>query len=318
MRLTLPLLFAAAALSPACQRGGGHPTAPAGTPVILISVDTLRADHLPTYGYRAVATPHIDALARRGVVFENAYTTCPLTLPAHASVLTGRVPPDHGVRNNLGYVLKPGVPTLQGRLRARGYATGGAVSAYVMRGDTGLREGFDFYDDVPVTSLSTESAGRVQRAGAQTAARLLEFARGAGGRPLFLFLHLYEPHLPYEPPEPFRSAAAHPYDGEIAAADAVVGDFLGALDKSGLLDRALVILTSDHGEGLGDHGEADHGILLYREALHVPLIVKLPGDARAGRRVSAPVGLIDVLPTLGQTLGLDLPADLPGDRKSVV
>jgi arylsulfatase A-like enzyme len=314
MRPPLLLLLAAAAVasSGACRRAGGHPSAPGGTPVVLISIDTLRADHLPAYGYRGVATPHIDALARRGVVFENAYTTCPLTLPAHASLLTGRVPPAHGVRNNLGYTLKPGLATLQGALRARGYATGAAVSAYVMRGGTGLREGFDFYDDVPVTGPATESAGRVQRPGAETAARLLEFARSAGPRPLFLFLHLYEPHLPYEPPPAFRSAAAHPYDGEIAAADAVVGDFLAALQSAGLADRALVVLTSDHGEGLGDHGEADHGILLYREALHVPLIVTLPKDARAGERVSAPVGLIDVLPTLGQVLGLDLPNDLPG------
>jgi choline-sulfatase len=310
-RLPFAILLAAALVPVAC-RGGGGLAAPAGTPVILISIDTLRADHLPAYGYRGVATPHIDALARRSVLFENAYTPCPLTLPAHASLLSGRLPPGHGVRNNLGYVLRPDVPTLPRLLRARGYATGAAVSAYVLRGETGLREGFDFYDDAPVTGASTESAGLVQRPGAKTAARLLEFAQGAAGRPLFLFLHLYEPHLPYEPPPPFRAAAAHPYDGEIAAADAVVGDFLAALDRSGVLDRAIVVLTSDHGEGLNDHGEADHGILLYREALHVPLMVKLPGGARGGERVATPVGLIDVLPTLGQTLGLDLPKDLPG------
>jgi arylsulfatase A-like enzyme/tetratricopeptide (TPR) repeat protein len=306
------LLIASTAVAAGCHREGGVSVA-TGTPVVLVSIDTLRADHLPAYGYRAVATPHIDALARRGIVFENAYTPCPLTLPAHVSMLTGLLPPAHGVRNNLGYTLKPGAtPTLQELLRAKGYATGAAVSAYVMRGDTGLRAGFDFYDEVPPSPVAAESAGRVQRPGAETAARLLEFARGVGGKPAFLFLHLYEPHLPYEPPEPFRSASTHPYDGEIATADAVVGEFLSALEADGVLDRALVILTSDHGEGLGDHGEADHGILLYREALHVPLIIKLPGDARAGTRVATPAGLIDLLPTLGAAMDLRVPGDLPG------
>jgi arylsulfatase A-like enzyme len=300
------------AASAACARAPRHPAVPAGTPVVVVSIDTLRADRLPAYGYRGGATPRIDALAREGVLFENAYTTCPLTLPAHASLLTGRLPPEHGVRNNLGYALRPGAhPTLQGLLKARGYATGAAVSAYVLRGETGMREGFDFYDDVPAT-VATDSAGRVQRAGPETVARLRAFVDRSAGRPLFLFLHLYEPHLPYEPPEPFRGAARHPYDGEIAAADAAVGTFLDALRAAGLYDRALVVLTSDHGEGLGDHGEDDHGILLYREALHVPLIVRLPGEARAGRRVAEPVGLIDVLPTVAQLLGLPAPAGLPG------
>ncbi len=297
----------------ACHRTPRPPTLAAGTPVVLITIDTLRADHLPAYGYRGVATPHLDALAAEGVLFESAWTPCPLTLPAHASLLTGRLPEAHGVRNNLGYVLPPGThPTLTGLLRARGYATGAAVSAYVLRGDTGLREGFDFYDEVPAATVATDSAGRVQRAGAETVARLLGFVRRTPSRPLFLFLHLYEPHLPYAPPEPYRSAAAHPYDGEIAAADAAVGTFVAALKADGIYDRALVVLTSDHGEGLGDHGEADHGILLYREALHVPLIVKLPAGEGGGRRVAAPVGLIDVLPTVASALDLETPADLPG------
>jgi len=305
-------VLVAAAVALSCARAERHPTAPPGTPVVLITIDTLRADHLPAYGYRAVATPHIDALVRESVLFEDAYTPCPLTLPAHASLLTGLLPPRHGVRNNLGYTLAPGTPTLQALLGGSGHATGAAVSAYVMRGDTGLRHGFDFYDEVEASTVSTDSAGRVQRAGRATAERLLAFARGAGGRPLFLFLHLYEPHLPYDPPEPFRSAARHPYDGEIAAADDVVGAFLAQLRALDLYERALVVLTSDHGEGLGDHGEADHGILLYREALHVPMIVKLPGGQGAGRRVAGPVGLIDVLPTVGSLLGLPLPADLQG------
>jgi arylsulfatase A-like enzyme len=306
-------LVALAAAASGCRGAFRAPVLAPGTPVVLVTIDTLRADHLPAYGYRAVATPHLDALAREGVLFENAWTPSPLTLPAHASLLTGRLPEEHGLRNNLGYTLAPGRhATLQGLLRARGYATGAAVSAYVLRGETGLRDGFDVYDEVPAATVATDSAGRVQRAGPETASRLLAFARGTLPRPVFLFLHLYEPHLPYEPPEPFRGAAAHPYDGEIAAADAVLGTFVAELKRAGVYDRALVVLGSDHGEGLGDHGEADHGILLYREALHVPLIVKLPGGDGAGRRVREPVGLVDVLPTVAAVLGLEAPADLPG------
>jgi tetratricopeptide (TPR) repeat protein len=305
------VVFCLALAGAACARGPKDQFP--GAPVVLVSIDTLRADHLPAYGYAGVQTPHLDRFAQDAIVFENAYTHVPLTLPAHVSILTGLLPFEHGVRDNLGYRFDAKAhPTLQGLLKARGYATGAAVSAYVLRGGTGIAEGFDFYDDRIVAPSGTDALGRVQRPGTETAALAARWLEGVKGQPFFLFFHTYEPHAPYEPPEPFKSRYALPYDGEIAAADAVVGGLLDDLRRLGVYDRALVIVLSDHGEGLGEHGEDEHGILLYRWALHVPLLVKLPGSARAGTRVAAPVETIDLLPTVAGMVGLTAPSGLRG------
>jgi arylsulfatase A-like enzyme/tetratricopeptide (TPR) repeat protein len=308
----LRLAFCLLACGLGCHRSV-HPTFP-GAPLVLISIDTLRADHLPAYGYEGVATPAIDALRRDSILFENAYAHCPLTLPSHVSLLTGLLPTEHGVRDNLGYRFAPEAhPTLAALLKGRGYATGAAVSAYVLRRASGLARSFDFYDDVIATTHESLALGQVQRPGDETARRLEEWQAGQeGGRPVFLFLHLYEPHAPYEPPEPFRGRYASAYDGEIAAADAVLGRFLDRLRRAGLYERSVVILLSDHGEGLMEHGERHHGVLLYRWALHVPLLLKLPGGERAGDVVRRPVGLVDVVPTLSRLLGFPPPAGLPG------
>ena len=297
-----------------CGRASREAARFEGAPVVLISVDTLRADRLPAYGYRGVATPAIDALARDAVVFENAYSPAPLTLPAHVSLLSGQLPPRHGVRDNLGYsVTGSGEGTLQALLKKQGYATGAAVSAYVLHRSTGISAGFDFYDDGIDASSGGSAIGPAQRPGAETSRLALEWLAGVGARPFLLFLHLYEPHSPYEAPEPYRSRYPDaPYDAEIAATDAIVGGVIDDLKRRGLYDRALVVLLSDHGEGLGDHGEEHHGILLYREALHVPLLVKLPGAARAGTRVARPVGLVDVMPTIASLVGVEEPTGLAG------
>ncbi|HEV2064086.1 MAG TPA: sulfatase-like hydrolase/transferase [Thermoanaerobaculia bacterium] len=285
-----------------------------GAPVVLISIDTLRADHLPAYGYREVETPHIDALRKAAILFASAFSHSPLTLPSHASAMTGLLPPDHGVRDNLGYRLDgKSHPTLARLAKDHGYATGAAVSAFVLRAATGLSEGFDFYDDAIEAPAQSQAVSQARRPGGETVARAVTWLDGAAGKPVLFFLHLYEPHAPYEPPEPFRSLyAARPYDGEIAAADAIVGTFVKALRDRGLYDRAVVILFSDHGEGLGDHGEDEHGILLYREALHVPLLIKLPGSRRAGETVAPPAGLADLLPTVAGLVGLAAPPGLTG------
>jgi len=285
-----------------------------GAPVILISVDTLRADHLPAYGYLEVETPNIDVLQRDSILFENAYSHCPLTLPSHLSMLTGLLPAEHGVRTNLGYRFDGAAhPTLARILRAQGYATGAAVSAYVLRGATGINESLDFFDDSVGGGVEwTQDLSLLQRPGGETARRALAWAERVKTRPFFLFLHIYEPHLPYEPPEPFRSRYGATYDGEVAASDAVVGEFLGQLKRDGIYDRAMILLVSDHGEGLGDHGEQEHGILLYREVLHVPLLLKLPGSRDAGTRVGEPVGLIDVVPTVTALLKLGASEPLKG------
>ena len=290
----------------------GSQTAPAkAAPVVVISIDTLRADRLPAYGYTGVETPAIDRLRRDAVLFENAYTHSPLTLPSHASLLSGLLPPEHGVRNNIGYRFDPRHQTLATALGARGYATGAAVSAFVLRRASGLDAGFDFYDEV-VTARGAKAVGDVQRDGHETVARALEWLRGASGRPFFLFVHLYEPHTPWTPPAAERDRYGATYEGEIAAADAALGVLLDGLRSLGRYDDALVVLASDHGEGLLDHGEQEHGILLYREALHVPLLVKLPGSERAGTKLAAPAGLRDVLPTIAAALGVPAPAAARG------
>lgn len=281
-------------------------------PVILISIDTLRADHLPVYGYNDGATPAIDAFRKDGILFENAYAHVPLTLPSHVSLLTGQLPPDNGVRNNIGFPFDASKhPTIPSLLEANGYATGAAVSAYVLRGNTGLANAFDFYDD-NIDVKQGQAIGRLQRPGSESEAVaetwISDPSTRPPGKPFFFFLHLFEPHTPYTPPEPFRSRFASPYDGEIATADAIVGRFIGFLKRSAIYDRALIILLSDHGEGLGQHGEDEHGIFLYREDIHVPLIVKLPKSQRANTSVVTPVQLIDVLPTVASVVGIPVKA----------
>jgi arylsulfatase A-like enzyme/tetratricopeptide (TPR) repeat protein len=285
----------------------------AGTPpVVLVTIDTLRADRLPAYGYRGVETPAIDRLRADGILFENAYTHCPLTLPSHVSLLTGRLPPDHGVRNNIGYRFDASLPSLPSLLKARGYATAAAVSAWVLRAETGLGPAFDRYSEVAGGAAGRTSAAELQRPGRETVKAALEFAAAQGERPFFLFVHLFEPHAPYDPPPAERARYGATYEGEIAAADAALGALVDGLRGLGVYDRALVVLASDHGEGLGEHGEEEHGILLYRNVLHVPLIVKLPRALRAGARVARPVGLVDVLPTVAEVAGFTEPKDLPG------
>lgn len=282
-----------------------------GAPVIVISIDTLRADHLPLFGYKNVETPNIDALRRDGVLFTNAWSHVPLTLPSHVTLLTGALPAENGVRDNIGYRLESRGTSLPELLHANGYATGAAVSAYVLRGETGLRALFDDYDDA-IAFQPGSVLGDVQRPGAQTEAVAERWIAGHEQKPFFFLLHLFEPHSPYTPVEPFRSRFANPYDGEIATADAIVGTFIASLKKSGIYDRAVIVLLSDHGEGLGDHGEKEHGILLYRESLHVPLILKLPKNTSANATVDAPVGLIDVMPTIASLTGVKMPSVLRG------
>ncbi len=309
--------LAVVAVLAGCQRSPEAVRAPAGTPVVLISIDTLRADHLPAYGYTAVQTPAIDGLRHDGILFEHAYSHTPLTLPSHTSIMTGVLPSVHGVRDNVGYVIDAGkvarheLPFLPRILKEAGYATGAGVSAFVLQGKTGMSNSFDLYEDTIEFRAGT-GLGGLQRPGGETLHAVLPWLRSSASKPFFLFLHLYEPHSPYEPPEPFKSRYALPYDGEIATADAIVGDLLAELRSLGVYDRALIVLLGDHGEGLGDHGEEEHGVLLYTEDIHVPLIVKLPGAQLAGSASSAPAQLTDVVPTVVDLLGLKRPEALRG------
>jgi arylsulfatase A-like enzyme len=294
-----PVRFIVIALIVVACRGRFIGSPSRTTPVILISIDTLRSDHLPAYGYRGVDTPNIDALRADSILYKRAYSHVPLTLPSHVSILSGMLPADSGVRDNVGFRVSDSTPMIQGLLKNNGYATGAAVSAYVLRRETGIAHGFDFFDDeVEPIGADESTIGRVQRDGRETLHALQKWLDGHAQKPFFAFLHLYEPHSPYTPPQPFFGRYPNHYDGEIAYADSIVGELLDDLKQRRLYDKALIILLSDHGEGLNDHGEEEHGIFLYREALQVPLLLKLPDQRKAGAVVETPVELVDVFPTI--------------------
>lgn len=285
-----------------CGREPSHPVSYPGASVVLISIDTLRADRLPVYGYAEGSTPRLNQLAQSAIVFDDVYSHIPLTLPSHASLLTGLLPFRHGVRDNVGYSMRPTEATLATRFKAAGYATGAAVSSFVLRHQTGIAAGFDFFDDRIETTGTGEALSESQRDGRLTVDALAGWVDGQpAGAPLFVWLHLYEPHAPYTPPASHHMA--DPYDGEIAYADELVGRFLDRLNARGVLQKAVVAVVSDHGEGLGDHGEAEHGIFLYREALRVPWILRLPDGGRRGHATGT-LGLVDVTATLLDLAGL--------------
>jgi arylsulfatase A-like enzyme/Flp pilus assembly protein TadD len=285
-------------------------SAPVSGPIVVISVDTLRADHLPAYGYRQVRTPAIDALAADGVVFERAFSHSPQTLPAHASLLSGRLPFETGVRDNAGFVVPAGERLVAEILTDRGYATGAVVSSFVLRKETGIGQGFTFFEGVMPDGPSDLSSGPVARDGFDSERLAEQWLQSVGTSRAFLFLHLYEPHAPYAAPSRFAEFA--PYDAEIAYTDEIIGRFVRYLKAHQLYDQSTIILLSDHGEGLGDHGEQRHGLFLYDDALRVPLIVKQAAGEGAGRRVSDPVQHIDLVPTILDLAKAPLPGNLRG------
>jgi arylsulfatase A-like enzyme/Flp pilus assembly protein TadD len=269
--------------------------------VLLISIDTLRADHVSSYGFPRPTTPNIDAVAREGVVFRNAYSPVPATLPAHSSMLTGTLPPWHGVRDNLHARLPDSSLTLAEILRPRGFATAAVVSSFVLDRRFNLSQGFDRYDD------RFEAVHKIhdlsERKGDETARHATEWLSAHGSQPFFLFVHFYDPHDPYEPPEPFASQwADDKYSGEIAFADHCAGQVLDKLKQLQLDDSTLVVITGDHGEMLGEHGELNHGFFVYESALKVPLVFRVP-RAKTARQVDQAVSLIDIVPTVAALVG---------------
>lgn len=292
-----------------------QPSAIAG-PLVLISIDTLRADRLPVYGYRAVSTPAIDRLAADGVVFERAYSHSPQTFPSHMALLSGTLPFENGVRDNVGFTVRPDVRLISEMLHDLGWATAGVVSAYVLRAELGLNRGFDFYDSQMPPAAPDVPMGQVQRDGTESLAVALRWMGNQKSARVFLFFHIYEPHTPYAPPERFARYA--PYDGEIAYSDEIVGKLFAWLKDRGWYEQATIVLTSDHGEGLGDHGEQEHGLFLYDETIRVPLIVKLPSSARRGSRVTVPAQLVDLVPTILEWVGAPRPASLRGRSLAAV
>jgi choline-sulfatase len=283
--------------------------------VILITIDTLREDRLSCYGSTWVETPNIDRFANEGVRFEYAASTVPFTLPAHTSIMTGTYPPRHGVRENVGYVVEEGSATLARSLQAAGRNTAGFVSAFVLDSRWGIAQGFDHYfDDFVLEDMETANLGSVQRSGDETIAEAERWLDQRGRpSPFFLWLHLYDPHDPYTPPEPWASRyPRQPYNGEVAFTDSLIGRFREILEKRGLLDRSLVVLTADHGEGLGDHGERFHGFFVYETTIHVPLIIRFPREARAGTAIDRSVSHIDLMPTILDAVDLPVPGEVQG------
>jgi len=279
-------------------------TPPRPTSVLLVTIDTLRADRVGSYGDSSARTPAMDALASRGVRFEHAYTPAPVTLPAHTSILTGLAPPAHGVRGNGAFALGPGTPTLAEALRARGLATGAFIGGFPLARRFGLARGFDTYDDAMGKSpgVSYELAERRGDAVAESARAWLGVHPGR----VFVWVHLFDPHAPYDPPPAFRGPDL--YRGEVAAADSALGAVMATWDARP--EPSLVILTADHGEAFGEHGEESHSLFVYDTTLHVPLLVRGPGWT-PGTRASPDVGLADIAATILDAVGPGGPA-LPG------
>jgi arylsulfatase A-like enzyme/tetratricopeptide (TPR) repeat protein len=275
--------------------------------VVLISIDTLRADHVGAYGYRKSVTPHLDQLAKEGVLLQHVYTPIPLTLPAHTSLLTGEYPTNHGVRDN-GEALPDSVPTLGQHLRGLGFHTAAFVSAFVLDRRFGLARGFDdYWGEFRLYRYPGQDPGTIQIRGDRLEAAVEEWIAVHRSDRFFAFVHFYDLHGPYLLPESWRSRfATNLYDGELAFTDDLVGRLWAKLQKLGVADHTLLVITSDHGEGLGDHGERHHGFFLYQSTIHVPLILHLPGGQYSGLKVRSVASLIDIAPTICSLLGVPL------------
>ncbi len=273
---------------------------PAKTPVLIITMDTTRADKLGCYGNADGLTPSLDALAHRCVLFEHCETAIPLTVPSHTTIFSGLDPISHGVRKNLENRIPTTIPLLQEEFQKAGYATGAFVSSFVLMGRWGMDRGFGKYDS---SFYDPRRPDDTERTADKTLVAALPWVLSQKG-PWYCWIHLYDPHFPYAPPEPYLSRhQAQPYDGEIAYMDACLGEFFQKLQASGILDKTLVVVCSDHGEALGEHGEPTHGVFLYEASTHVVLMIHLPGQTSA-RRVAEDVGLVDVAPTVRALLGL--------------
>ena len=323
MRLWVRRPFVVMALALGMLAAYGEARRPGPSPatrpnVLLVTIDTLRTDRVGAYGATSPSTPVLDRLAKDGVLFEQATVEVPLTRPSHASILTGKHPFQHGIRDNFSFPLAPEHRTLAEELKARGYVTGGFVAAFMLNRQSGLGRGFDEFDDEFGKASGTSSLLAEHRRRAdeveQRAGPWIERA-SAGAQPFFAWVHFYDLHSPYTPPPPYAARyVGRPYDGEVAYADSVLGLVLARLDRLGIRERTLVVVTADHGEGLGEHGEAEHGFFVYDTTVRVPLIMRWPGRLPAGLRSRIPARSIDLVPTILDLVGggTGMPGGLPG------
>ncbi|MGB5704355.1 MAG: sulfatase-like hydrolase/transferase [Polyangiales bacterium] len=324
VRLLASLLAAAFVLLGACKKSEQSPATPQRPNIVVITVDTLRADHLGCYGFEAARTPNIDALATQGVKAEHATAATPITLPSHSSIFTGLYPPAHGVRDNGIYKLPDEVDTLAERLSAEGYRTQAFVSAWVLHHRFNLSQGFDGYDDILANEGDPGMFRVPERSGKATMDGVLRWLDSATvasePAPFFLWVHLFDPHQPYAPPEQDAAESPTLYDGEIASVDRQIGRLIQKLTEKNALDDTLLVFTSDHGESLGEHGEATHAIFIYESTIRVPFIVRYPAKLPGGKSYRGPVRAVDVMPTIlglaelkqSDTQGMDLSKAMAG------
>ncbi len=307
-RIFLPLLLC---LSLPATLGAGNSTSPS---LILISVDTLRADRLSCYGYRALRTPNIDAISKGGTLFSSASSQVPLTLPSHVSMLTSTHPFSNGIEDN-GQPLGASAPTLATILKSRGYRTAAFVGGFVLDRRFGLHKGFDVYDSpFSLSRKQTTDPGDVKRFGEDVIRSATSWLQENGNLPFFIFIHLYDLHAPYRVPASWRGAVAkNAYDAALAYEDDAVGRFWNFLARQGLVGKSLIVFTSDHGESLGEHGETTHGYFIYESTLRVPLIIHWPSATKIfPPRIDEPVSLLDLAPTILQFLGMPIPSTFQG------
>jgi len=282
--------------------------------VVIVSLDTTRADRLGAYGFAGIETPAIDALAAAGILFQRAYSPVPLTLPAHASLFTGAYPFDHGVRDNTGFAVADELTTTAELFVQNGYRTAAFVASYVLLARWGLDQGFDTYvDGLGAEARSVEQMNDAQRPADEVVDDALAWLDSKPAGPFFLWVHLYDAHVPYAPPEPYRSRYADdPYAGEIAFMDEQVGRLMNRLEADGETGNTFVVIVGDHGESLGEHGENEHGLFVYEAAIRIPLILSVPFEQFHGLQHDGVVSLIDVMPTVLQLNGIAAPAGIQG------
>lgn len=283
--------------------------------VLVVTLDTTRADRIGAYGQADAGTPVIDRLAREGVVFTHATSAAPITMPSHSSIFTGRFPPVHGVRDNGGFSLDPSERTLAETLQEQGFQTGGFIGAYVLDSKWGINQGFArYFDEFDLSKYKAISLGAIQRPANQVADEALKWLETASAGRFFAWVHFYDAHTPYEPPEPFNSRfPERPYQGEIAFADAQLGRLVSFLEARDLLEKTIIVVVGDHGESLGDHGESAHGFFVYDSVMRVPLVVRAPYDAARARRVDDPVRTVDIMPTVLDLLAVREKSPMDGE-----
>ncbi len=293
------------------------PLKPSDLNVLFFTLDTTRADHIGCYGYPKISTPNIDFLADEGILFQNATAQSPLTLPSHSSIFTGSYPLFHGVRDNGGFYLEEDKVTLAEILQKEGWTTGAFIGAFVLDSRWGLNQGFDhYYDNFDFAKYKKISLASVQREGGEVIKAFFEWFEGNSQKRFFSWIHFYDPHTPYEPPEPYKSQYEKQpwglYDGEIAYVDFLIGKVLENLRERDLLEKTVIIIVGDHGESLGEHHESAHGFFIYDATVSVPLIIRIPSAHLQGKTIATQVQNVDIMPTLCELLDLQVPETVQG------